>query len=391
MDYPLIEDSWGEEEKRAIQTVLASGRYTMGEKVAEFERMFSEKFHVPHVVMTSSGSAANLIGIAALCYKKDKPLKRGDEVIVPAVSWCTTYYPLQQYGLKLRFVDVELDTLNIDVRELEKAFTARTRMVLAVNILGNPARLFELSDFCFNRELYLFEDNCESMGATLHSKLCGTFGDIGTFSTFFSHHLSTMEGGMLATYDEELYHIARSLRAHGWTRDMPKRSPVYSKSDDDDFEAYRFILPGYNVRPLEMEAAAGIEQLKKLDRSIALRRKNADIFKKLFEGDDRFIIQKEIEGARSSWFTFTVLLNPTRGYDRKKIWKGLREAGIEFRLITGGNFLRHPVIKYFDYSAVCNLPNADTIHDYGFYVGNFSRDLTRELHYFHDTLVKLAS
>ena len=168
MYYELASSSWGDEEIQAIQRVVASGRFTMGENVSRFEEAFAKKFGVKHALMVSSGSTANLVAIAALFYKKDRPLQRGDEVIVPSISWATTYYPLQQYGLKLRFLDVELDTLNMDVSQLEKALTPRTRMVVAVSILGNPCALDVLRKFCDQHGLYLFEDNCESMGAPLH-------------------------------------------------------------------------------------------------------------------------------------------------------------------------------------------------------------------------------
>ena len=229
MFYELASSSWGDEEIQAIQRVVASGRFTMGENVNRFEEAFAKKIGVKHALMVSSGSTANLVGIAALFYKKARPLQRGDEVIVPSISWATTYYPLQQYGLKLKFLDVELDTLNMDVSQLEKALTPRTRMVVAVSILGNPCALDVLRKFCDKHGLYLFEDNCESMGARLNGKLCGTFGDIGTFSSFFSHHISTMEGGILAANDTELYHLARSIRAHGWTRDVPAGRPRFEE------------------------------------------------------------------------------------------------------------------------------------------------------------------
>ena len=243
----------------------------MGPSVQQFEEDFARKFGIKHALMVSSGSAANLVGVAALFYKKERPLQRGDEVIVPSISWATTYYPLQQYGLRLRFVDVDLHTLNIDVTQLARALTPRTRMVVAVSILGNPCALDVLRAFCDRHGLYLLEDNCESMGATLGGKPCGTFGDINTFSTFFSHHISTMEGGIVATDDTELAHLARSLRAHGWTRDLPDDTTIYERRADDFFEAYRFILPGYNARPLELSGAVGVEQLKKLDGMIAMR------------------------------------------------------------------------------------------------------------------------
>ncbi len=141
MAYELSSTSWGQEEQDAMQRVLRSGRFTMGEQVRAFEDAFAKRFGMKHAVMVNSGSSANLVGVAALFYKSTRPLQRGDEVIVPAISWATTFHPLQQYGLTLRFVDVELDTLNMDASKLEAALTARTRMVVVVNILGNPAPL----------------------------------------------------------------------------------------------------------------------------------------------------------------------------------------------------------------------------------------------------------
>ncbi|HEU5339295.1 MAG TPA: DegT/DnrJ/EryC1/StrS family aminotransferase [Sulfuricaulis sp.] len=388
MNYDLASSSWGDEEIQTIQRVIASGHLTMGENVKRFENEFAQKFGMKYAVMVSSGSTANLVGVAALFFKKDRPLRRGDEVIVPSISWATTYYPLQQYGLKLRFLDVELDTLNMDVSQLEQALTPQTRMVVAVSVLGNPCALDVMRKFCDKHGLYLFEDNCESMGAELNGKLCGTFGDIGTFSTFFSHHISTMEGGVLVTDNTELYHLARSIRAHGWTRDVPDGSTIYDKHDDDFYEAYRFIFPGYNARPLELSGAVGVVQLKKLDAMVATRRRNAAIFVKLFKGDERFIIQRE--NGKSSWFAFTVILNPALDLDRSKIMKAMKQADIGFRIITGGNFLRHDVIRYFDYECVGKIRNADIVHDRGFFVGNHPHDVTSQIRHFHEVLVKAA-
>ena len=172
-------------------------------RVAQFEQAFADYFGRKHAVMVNSGSSANLVGVASLFHRADNPLQRGDEVIVPAISWSTTYHPLQQYGLKLRFVDVELDTLNMDVSRLAEALTPQTRMIMAVSILGNPAALDVIRDFADAHDLIFFEDNCESMDAELNGQKAGTFGDISTFSTFFSHHISTIEGGVL-TDDSEL-------------------------------------------------------------------------------------------------------------------------------------------------------------------------------------------
>jgi CDP-6-deoxy-D-xylo-4-hexulose-3-dehydrase len=261
---------------------------------------------------------------------------------------------------------------------------------VAVSILGNPCALDELRAFCDRQGLYLFEDNCESMGATLDGKPCGSFGHVNTFSSFFSHHISTMEGGVLATDDTELYHLARSMRAHGWTRDLPEDTTIYERRADDFFEAYRFILPGYNARPLELAGAVGVEQLKKLDGMIAIRRDNAALFQSLFEGDERFIIQRELPGARSSWFSFTVILNPKLDIDRQRVMTALKEAGIGFRIITGGCFLRHDVIKYFEYDTVGEIVNANIAHDRGFFVGNHPRELRPQIERLRHVLDRTA-
>ncbi len=377
MAYQLASTTWGQEEIDAINRVVRSGQFTMGEQVRQFEDAFARKFGVKHAVMTNSGSSANLVGVAALFHTRERPLQRGDEVIVPAISWATTFHPLQQYGLTLRFVDVDLHTLNMDVSKLEQALTPRTRMVLAVSILGNPAALDIIRGFADAHGLRFFEDNCESMGAALNGKPAGTFGDLGTFSTFYSHHISTMEGGLLVTNDTEIAHLARAIRNHGWARDLPADSPLGTKNPDPFFEAYRFVTPGYNVRPLEMCGAVGVEQLKKLDRMIEIRRANAAHFARLFGGDERFILQRE-HGC-SSWFSFTIILNPEMNLDRVRVMAALRKAEIGFRMITGGCFLRHEAARFFDYTTVGDMTNANIAHDRGFFVGNFPHDLTPQL------------
>jgi CDP-6-deoxy-D-xylo-4-hexulose-3-dehydrase len=389
MFYELAASTWGPEEQEAIQRVLASGQLTMGPEVRRFEAQFAAYFGVPHAVMCNSGSSANLIGVAALCYKRDRPLQRGDEVLVPPISWVTTYTPLQQYGLTLRFVDVERDSLNLDVDQLEAALTPRTRAVAAISILGNPARLDEVRQFADRHGLYFYEDNCESMDAELGGRKTGTFGDFGTFSFFFSHHISTIEGGMLITRDPELAELARCIRAHGWTRDLPQDTSLFERGTDAFYEAYRFILPGYNVRPMEISGAVGQEQLKKLPSMTEARRANWHYFKQRFAGDDRFITQRE--HGKSSTFSFTIILNPEHGLDRNRVFAALREADIGFRMITGGNFLRHDAIRHFDHSCHGSMANADLAHDAGFFVGNHPFDLTPQIDRLHDVLDRACS
>ncbi len=378
MFYDLAAPTWGPEEIAAAKAVIDGGYTTMGAEVKAFEAEFAAYMGAGHAVMVNSGSSANLVAVAALAYRRDRPLRPGDEVIVPAISWATTYHPLQQYGLRLRFFDIALDTLNIDPALLEQALTPKTRAIVAVSILGNPAALDTIRAFADAHDLALLEDNCESLDAELGGRKCGTFGDLNTFSFFFSHHISTMEGGMIVTDDRELADLCRSMRAHGWTRDLAPDSPIYTRKSHDHYEAYRFILPGYNVRPLEIEAAVGRVQLARLPGFTAARRRNLALFQDLFAGDERFVIQRE--NGKSSAFCFTIILDPARKPDRNRVFEALTAADIGFRIITGGCFLRHDVIRHYDYTVVGGgTPNAETAHDFGFFVGNHPFDLAPQI------------
>jgi CDP-4-dehydro-6-deoxyglucose reductase, E1 len=388
MFYELAANTWGPEEINAMQRVIASNRFTMGPFVATFEEAFAAYHGRRHAVMVNSGSSANLLCVAALFYKKERPLQRGDEVIVPAISWATTYHPLQQYGLKLKIVDVELDTINMDVRQLEAATGPRTRAIVGVSILGNPAALDVMRRFADERGMYFIEDNCESMDAELGGRKAGAFGHLSTFSSFFSHHISTGEGGIVTTDDRELYELVKSMRAHGWVRDLPADSIIYEQRDDDFYEAYRFILPGYNVRPTDLSGAVGIEQLKKLPAMTRARRKNWALFRERFAGDNRFIIQRE--NGKSSAFSFTLIVDPEAGLARNQVLAALKRADIGYRIITGGCITRHDVIRHYDYACVDDLPNANLAHDAGFFVGNHPFDLTPQIERLREVLDRVA-
>ncbi len=369
--YPLATTTWDEAEQAALQRVIASGMFTMGPNVAEFEKRFAEYIGSAHCVMVNSGSSANLLMVSALRYSKNPALqiKPGDEVIVPAVSWSTTYYPLYQYGLKIKFVDIDLQTLNYDLDQLAAAVTDRTRVIMAVNLLGNPNDFARIEKIIAGKNIVLIEDNCESMGAEFNGRKAGSFGVMGTFSSFFSHHISTMEGGMIVTDDEELYQIMLSLRAHGWTRNLPKHNLVCSDKSDDPFEeSFRFVLPGYNFRPLEMSGALGIEQVKKLPNLITMRRKNGALLQETLSDHPDFMIQKEI--GQSSWFGFSLVIHPDSTLQRNELVKKLNDNGFECRPIVAGNFAKNEVVKYFDSEVFGTLCNAEHIDSKGLFVGN---------------------
>ena len=388
-NYSLASSTWDEQEFNAIQTVINSDMFTMGKHVAQYEKDFAQFFGSQYALMVSSGSTANLLMIAALFFTKNErlKLKRGDEVIVPVVSWSTTYFPLQQYGLKVKFVDIDRNTLNMDLDKLEAAITDKTKAILSVNLLGNPNDYTRMKDIIGERDIFILEDNCESMGATLNNQQAGTFGVMGTYSSFFSHHIATMEGGCIVTDDEELYHILLCIRAHGWTRNLPKFNHVSGEKSDDPFEeSFKFMLPGYNARPLEMSGALGIEQLKKLPVFIATRQKNALLFTQLFKDHPYIEIQQET--GKSSWFGFSLVLKENAPYTRAELVKILHQNGIECRPIVTGNFLKNKeVLAHFDYEVSGTVEAAEYIDEHGLFVGNHQNDIEQEIKLLAKTLL----
>ncbi|TWD48661.1 CDP-6-deoxy-D-xylo-4-hexulose-3-dehydrase [Agrobacterium vitis] len=374
----LASDTWDHKELEAINRVIASGMFTMGQEVSAYEKQFAEFFGSKFALMVSSGSTANLLMIASLFFTKNPKLRRGDEVIVPAVSWSTTYFPLQQYGLKAVFVDIDPNTLNIDLDKLKAAINDKTKAIFLVNLLGNPNDFAAISEAVGERDIVILEDNCESMGAMFSDKHAGTFGLMGTFSSFYSHHIATMEGGCVVTDDEELYHVLLALRAHGWTRNLPKYNFVTGEKSDDPFsESFKFVLPGYNVRPLEMSGAIGREQLLKLPSFIRQRRENAAVFEEIFSNHPYLSIQSEV--GQSSWFGFAMTVREHSGIDRSELIERLVSNGVDVRPVVAGNFVKNEVVKYFDYSVAGTLEAAERIDTAGFFIGNHQVDVRDKL------------
>lgn len=393
--FPLAFNTWGDGELGALRSVIESGRFTMGRHVEQFEREFATFVGSRHCIMVSSGSTANLLMAAALRFRSRGAIPPGAEIVVPAVGWSTTYFPFAQHGYELRFADVDLDTLNLDPGRLAEAITPRTRAVVAVNVLGNPCDFSAIGEVLedagarFGHEIVLLEDNCESMGASVDGRNCGTFGLMGSFSFFFSHHISTMEGGMVCTDDDDLADIVVCLRAHGWTRDLPQGSRLAAGAEDPFQEAFRFVLPGYNVRPLELSAAVGSVQLARFDDFLRTRRDNAAGWcARMKPLDDLFRIQRQPLGG--SWFGLSLVVDRAAPFSRADAVAALQDAGVACRPIVSGNFARQPALAWIDHTVAGPLPAADTIHDRGLYVGNAERALDAEIDLVARTLERLA-
>ena len=376
-NYALASDSWDQEEELAIRRVLTSKRFTMGSEVRAFESLIESKFDVKHAVMVNSGSSANLVMLTAMQIRFGSNWPEKPEVIVPAVSWSTTFTPFYYLNMKPVFVDVDPENFGLSAKAVKNAITPNTVGILAVNVLGQPADLDYLREISGEHDLFLVEDNCESLGATLGGKLTGSFGFAASHSSFFSHHISTMEGGWVTTDDDELYEICLALRAHGWIREQPPESSLRRDAVAGFSSLFHFVLPGLNFRPIELEAAIGVEQLKKLDTMNAWRVKNETKFKELF-GQSKNVLLQGGRGKSTSFALPLILTGKLEG-KRSELAALFSKHGIECRPIIAGNFTRQPVMKYLDSPEIGPLPVSDLIHEEGLYLGNHPRDLSLEL------------
>ena len=380
MTYPLAYSTWGKEEIEAIQKVIDTDMYTMGKHVKQFEQEFAKLFGSEHAVMVNSGSSANLLMLSLLKWK----YKLTGDIIVPVVGWATTYFPIVQNGFKINFVDVDPNTWNIDVNKIEEAITSNTCAIMPVNLLGNSCDYAKIIGLCKEYNLLLIEDNCESMGAKYHNSYTGTIGLAGSFSFFFSHHIQTMEGGMVLCKNKDDADYMRSMRAHGWVRDLPDNSSLYQKTGNAFNDNFIFATPGYNIRPLEMSGAVGSVQLTKWNNIMETRLANKKHFLSLFANKSWCRIQKEV--GTSSWFTFGIVLDGELKGRRAEVVDALSKAGIQNRPLAARNFLKQPVMRDLDFIASGQMTAADDIHDNGFFVGNGSQDITESINKLYEVI-----
>jgi CDP-6-deoxy-D-xylo-4-hexulose-3-dehydrase len=362
-----------EEVNEALESLLTTW-VTMGKRVSEFERLFSEYTGMKYGLMVNSGSSANLIALSVLMNPLLKnPIKPGEEIIAPACTWSTTIYPIINVNALPVIVDVNLGTYDIIADEIEKAVTEKTRAIMPVHLLGVPCDMKRILEIAENHDLYVVEDTCESHGAEYHGKKAGSFGDLSTFSFFFSHHITTIEGGMVLTNSEEMMEIARPLRAHGWIREMKSREKIIAENPGLD-SRFLFYNIGFNMRPTELQGAFGIHQIKKLDSFVEARRKNFLFWKKeLAEFSDWLILHEEPPGTKNSSFCFPITIREGAPFTKEEMTGFLEERGIETRPIEGANMTAHPSMKHFSYRQEGDLKNAKAILERGFFIGNHHR------------------
>ncbi len=386
---PLNTPSYGAEEVCEVLDSLLSTFVTMGKKVSDFEKAWGEYLGIKNVVMVNSGSTANLLALSLLSNPAIKnPLRPGDEVVVPAVAWSTDFFPVLNVGCTPVLVDVDIETFNMNIDQLKAAISPKTRAILAVHLLGNPAAMDEINEIAQEKNLYVIEDSCEAHGATLNDKKVGTIGDIGIFSFFFSHHITTIEGGALVTDNDEWADIARSLRAHGWARDRADYKTVAAANTGID-PRFLFVNTGFNVRPTDLQGGFGLQQLKRLENNIKIRRDNVSYWKSKLEPYSEWVLlHEERPGTRHVWFGYPITVRPNAPFAREKLTKWLESRGIETRPIMTGNMAEQPAMRFLSHKIIGNLENSRSIHRNSFFFGNHSGIGKPERGWIADSLIE---
>jgi CDP-6-deoxy-D-xylo-4-hexulose-3-dehydrase len=381
----LSEPTYGSKEVTESLDSLLSTWVTMGDKVDRFEDSWADYIGTNHATMVNSGSSANLVALKAL---EKTVIEPGDEVIVPAVSWSTSIFPIVDINAKPVLVDVERDTYTIDVEAFKQAITPETSAVVLVHLLGNPCDMDPILELCEEHNIAIVEDCCEAHGATYKGKKVGSFGDMGTFSFFFSHHISTIEGGMIVTDSREYRKRNRTARAHGWVRELEdeQKEEYVQKSPEID-DRFLFVDHGYNLRPTEIQGSFGIHQLNKLEPYIKIRRDNASYLNdRISKHNKQFRILEERPNTRCSWFAYPLLIKESASFTRDELQTFLESRKIETRPILAGNLARQPALEQIPHRISGDLTASEDIHLNGLFIGNHHAMDEHQLQYIADVV-----
>ena len=367
----LHEPTFGADEIWEALDSMLTTQVTMGEKVRRFEREFAQRFDFGNAMMVNSGSSANLLAIAALCNPaSSQPLQPGDEVIVSAVSWSTTVWPLIQHGLVPVIVDIDPDTMDVDPNEIERALSSKTRGIVPVHVYGNPCDMAAITDIVNRNSLILVEDCCEAIGASYGGEPVGSFGNIGTFSFYFSHHITTLEGGMCVAQNDDSAELMRILRAHGWVRETAEPKS-YTEENPSIHPRFLFVNVGYNLRATELQGGFGFIQLPKLEEFVDIRTENAGYWhKELSDFGEYLEFQKQTHGGIHSWFGFPMAVKESAPFVVEELCSFLNLRGIETRPLVAGNIAKQPAMRYYQHRVVGDLSHSDHIMKDGFTFGN---------------------
>lgn len=357
---PLVKDTINKKDiQKLIEWLSTNPRLTKGDLTKKFEKEWSKWNGSKYSVFVNSGSSANLLMVYALLMAGRLKNKKA---IVPAVSWVTTVSPFIQFGLEPILCDCDRDNLGLDVKYFEELCKKHSpAVVIMVHVLGHTGNLSKILEICKKYNVILLEDCCESHGTEYNKKKVGTFGKMGSFSFYFGHHMSTVEGGMVVTEDEELYNMMLSIRSHGWSRDLEEKYAVKLKEKykvDDFKEKYTFYYPGFNLRSTDLNAFLGLEQLKRLDNIVRKREENYKSYKNKLE---KYYWMQKSDANLISCFAIGLIAD-----NLKNVVMALEKNSVETRPLICGSIGEQPF--WIDIYGKKTLPNASRIHNNGFYV-----------------------
>ena len=374
--YPLVKNPFSSRDINEGIKVLRSKQLTLGKKTTELENFFKKKFNLKYCSMVNSGSSANLLAFQTLINPfREKRLSKNDEVLVPALCWPTTFWPIIQSNLKPVFVDCDKNNLNIDIKDLEKKISKRTKCLILVHVLGHCTNMDKIMKIVKKNKLILIEDNCEGLGTKYKNKFLGTFGDFSTTSFYSSHQIAAGEGGVICCKDPKDNQIINSLRSHGWFRENIKlQNSIYKKYFKKNLDSkFTFYNSGYNLRPTEVSAAIAISQLKKIEKIKKIRMSNYKQIKKMIKGDKKLskylYLIDENKSISECWLSFI-----TKDYEKVKDYLNyLYKLGVECRPIITGDFSQQPVFRKYAIKKSKFYRNSRYIHNHGFYIGLHSK------------------
>lgn len=363
--YPLAVPSYGVEEVVEALNSMTSFKTSMWEKTKLFEELFGQKFG-GYAIMVNSGSSADLLISYALQEASGGPLRPGAEILVPAVTWPTHVWSPLMAGFNVTLIDVDPRTFNVNLEDLKSKVNKNTGAFFGVHLMGNVANHSQISEICSENDLIYLEDSCEALGSKWAGSYVGTLGLAGSFSFFFSHHLMTMEGGMILTKDKDFADRCRLLRAHGWARHLESKNVQHLGLDS----RYTFLDWGFNLRPTEVQASFGIQQLRRFDEFDSARKANAALLLRVFEKYPNLFQTMSVSiEVTCSWFAFPVLVIQNSLFNREDFCNYLEISGIETRPVVAGNLARQPAMSRRENIKFGHLPGADIIHEQGFYIG----------------------
>ena len=370
--YPLTESVLENRDLNAAINIIKSKKITMGKKTLEIEEFFKRKITGINSLMVNSGSSANLLIFQCLINPMVKKLKPGDEVLIPAICWSTSLWPIIQSGLKVKFVDIDVKTFNINIDHLIKKITSKTKALMLVHALGNCADMDKIVKICKEKKIILIEDTCEALGSSFNKKPLGTFGDFSSFSFYYSHHITSGEGGMVCVKNKKYLEIIKSLRSHGWSRGLKESKKISIKNKKINKD-WIFVNSGFNLRPTDINAAIGIEQLKRLNKILSIRKYNYNSIKEKLMNDKRYKNQFNIPLDDSkkdiAWFGIPITLTNNNKKFKNLFMTKLKRRGIITRPIISGNFANQPSIKLYKIKVNYKLKNADIIDQSSFFLG----------------------